>query len=115
MSLTHFKENLAIEYGLNLEKIKCYTLESDPTIKILLFGKDGWDGCYIGLLINSDFHVLGVGSLSFINEAVKALYVRLKCTIPDDRQSLVEREWTTFDDEQQESIKKKLNEIFNNK
>lgn len=109
-----FMKILIEEFGLEEAILKCYTLQSDPSIKIIFFGKGDWVSGHIGILINGNFHVLGLGDLSFINEDKKALYVRLRGTLPKDKEVLVVQPHTSFSDEEQRQIKNKLTEIYNN-
>ena len=107
-----FMEELLNEFGIKQEIFKCYTLESDPSIKIFFLGKGDWESAHIGILINGNFHILGLGNFSFINEDKKALYVRLRGTLPKDKEVLVDKPDTYFSEEEQQQIKNKLTEIF---
>lgn len=107
-----FLEELEAEFGINRDTFRCYTLESNPQIRVILFGKKEWSSCHIGFLINNHFHVLGLGSFTCINEDAKALYVSLACGIPQDEQKMKVSEYSLFDDEEQESIISKFNQIF---
>lgn len=107
-----FMEELVEEFGLEEAIFKCYTLQSDPSIKIFFFGKGDWASGHIGLLINGNFHVLGLGEFSFINEDIKALYVRLRGVLPKDKEVLVDKPDTYLSEEEQQEIKNKLKEIF---
>lgn len=111
-NIEKFKEELKSSFEINPETFRCYNLESNQQIKVITFGKQEWKDCHIGILINDDFHVLGVGSLSFINEDVKALYVPMVHTIPCDKQILKESTNTNLNEKQQESIIIKLTQIF---
>ena len=104
MKLSDFKNKLISEFNLNKNTFKCYTLDSNPTIKIILFGTEGWDKCHIGFLIDHKFHVLGLGSLTFKNEPARALYITLNNSLPSDKQTLKVLEYTLFDEEEQDSI-----------
>lgn len=107
-----FMEELVKEFDLEPAIFKCYTLQSDPSIKIFFLGKGDWSSGHIGILINGNFHVLGLGDLSFINEDKKALYVRLRGTLPKDKEVLVVQPNTSFSDGEQRKIKNKLNAIY---
>lgn len=107
-----FMEELASEFGIEKSTFRCYTLESNPQIKVILFGKNQWDTCHIGFVINKHFHVLGLGSFTCINEDAKALYVALKNNFPDEEQKLKVQEFSLFDKEEQENIKNKFEQIF---
>ena len=107
-----FIKDLIEEFGLEEAIFKCYTLQSDPSIKIFFFGKGDWTSGHIGILINGNFHILGLGAFSFINEDKKALYVRLRGTLPKDKEVLVDNPDTYFSEEEQQQIKNKLIEIF---
>ena len=109
-NLPQFKDELVKEFGLNSETFKCYTLESNPFIKVFLFGKKNWESCNIGLLINDNFHILGGNSL--LKDDIKTLYISLRHCIPEDEQKLKVRECTLFSEEEQLQIKSKLTEIF---
>lgn len=81
--MSDFLKGLKEQNGL--EFIKFYTLDANPAVHIMLFSfSPKWDDCYIGIYVNDNFHVLGIGSMSFINEDVKALYVRLKNRLDED-------------------------------
>lgn len=114
MNLKEFQDELITEFNLNRDTFKCYTLESTSLIKVFVFGKKEWRDCCIGFLINGHFHVLGLGAFSFVNEDAKALYVNLSCPLPENEQVLKVRDYTVFSEEEQSSIKNKLNEIFIN-
>ena len=105
-------EELASEFDINKDTFRCYTLESNPQIKVILLGKQEWHTCHIGFLINKHFHILGLGSFSCINDDARALYVSLACGLPQDEQKLKVFEYSLFDDEEQESIISKLKHIF---
>lgn len=107
-----FMDELVKEFGLEQEIFKCYTLQSDPSIRIFFFGKGDWASGHIGILINGNFHVLGLGDLSFINEDKMALYVRLRGVLPKDKEVLLVKPDTYFSEEEQRNIKNKLTEIF---
>lgn len=107
-----FIQELASQFGINTDTFRCYTLESNPHIKVILFGKREWQSCHIGFLINKHFHVLGLGSFTCINEDSKALYVSLACGLPQDEQKLRIQEYSFFDEEEQECITSKLKQIF---
>lgn len=107
-----FLEEIAAEFEINEDTFLCYTLESNPQIKVILFGKQEWSYCYIGFLINKHFHVLGLGTFSCINEDVKALYVAAACTFPRENQKLKVCDYSLFDEEEQLEIKRKLKQIF---
>lgn len=107
-----FIEELASKFDINKDTFRSYTLESNPHIKVILFGKQEWHTCHIGFLINKHFHVLGLGSFSCINEDAKTLYVALTCAIPQDEQKLKVLAYSLFDNEEQASIINKLNQIF---
>lgn len=107
-----FIEQLITEFELNKDTFRCYTLESNPQIKIILFGKQEWSSCYMGFLINKHFHVLGLGSFSCINEDAKALYVTGTCKLPHEEQTLKVYDYSHFDEEDQLEITKKLKQIF---
>lgn len=107
-----FMDELVKEFGIEPAIFKCYTLESDPSIRILFLGKGDWASAHIGILINGNFYVLGLGDFSFINEDKKALYVRLRGSLPKDKEVLVDKPYTFFSDEEQQQIKNKLTEIF---
>lgn len=108
-------KELLSEFDINKDTFQCYTLVSDPSIKIMLFGKQNWDKCYIGFLINKHFHVLGLGSFSCINEDAKKLYVVLSCSFPNEEHKLKSCDYTLFDDEEQENIITALKKILINK
>lgn len=112
MNLPQFQKELIEDFNLNSETFKCYTLESNPFIRVILFGKKDWESCHIGLFINGNFYVLGGDS--FINKDVKTLYISLMHCFPGNEQKLKVRECTLFSDEEQEQIKNKLTEIFKN-
>lgn len=112
--LDTFKEELISSFELNPDTFRCFTLQSNPQIKVIIFGKQEWKDCHIGFLINDKFHVLGVGSLNFINEDVKALYIPMAHTLPQNEQTLKVVSNAIFDEKQQESIINKLNQIFPN-
>lgn len=107
-----FLEEIAAEFKVNEDTFRCYTLESNPQIKVILFGKQEWSSCYIGFLINKHFHVLGLGSFSCIDEDAKALYVSATCSFPREDQKLKVCGYSLFDEEEQLEIKNKLNQIF---
>lgn len=107
-----FLEELAAEFDVNKFTFRCYTLESNPQIKVILFGKQEWGSCHIGFLINKHFHVLGLGSFSCINEDAKALYIAGTCTFPQDEQKLKISEHSLFDEEEQGEIINKFKQIF---
>lgn len=110
-----FLEELAAEFKINKDTFRCYTLESTPQIKVILFGKQEWTSCHIGFLINKHFHVLGLGSFACINEDVKALYVAATCTFPREEQKLKVCDYSLFDEEEQLEITSKLKQIFQKK
>lgn len=107
-----FMDELVKEFCIEPAIFKCYTLESDPSIRILFLGKGDWASAHIGILINGNFHILGLGEFSFINEDKKALYVRLRGTLPKDKEVLLVQPNTSFSNEEQRQIKNKLTEIF---
>lgn len=107
-----FLQEIVAEFGANEQTLRCYTLESNPQIKIILFGKQEWSSCYIGFLINKHFHVLGLGSFSCINEDARALYVAATCSLPRDDQKLKVCDYSLFDEEEQLEITNKLKQIF---
>lgn len=107
-----FLKELISEFDINTDTFRCYTLESNPQLKVILFGKQEWQTCHIGFLINKHFHVLGLGSFTCINEDAKALYVALTCTFPPDEQKLKVAPYTLFDEEEQKSIINAFNKIF---
>ncbi len=107
-----FLENLAAQFDINKDTFRCYTLESNPPIKVILFGKREWSSCHIGFLINKHFHVLGLGPFSFIDEDAKALYVALTCILPQNEQKLKVSECSLFDEEEQKEITNKIEQIF---
>lgn len=107
-----FVEELLSEFNINKDTFRCYTLESNLQIKVILFGKKEWQTCHIGFLINKHFHILGLGSFSCIKEDAKALYVALACGIPQDEQKLKVLEFSLFDNEEQESIVSKIKQLF---
>ncbi|MDE6559912.1 MAG: hypothetical protein K2K75_00875 [Muribaculaceae bacterium] len=107
-----FMDELVKEFGIEPAIFKCYTLQSDPSIRIFFFGKGDWASGHIGILINGNFHVLGLGEFSFTNEDKKALYVRLRGTLPKDKEVLVVNPQTPFSDEEQRNIKNKLKDLF---
>ena len=109
-NLPQFQEELIKEFDLNPLTFKCYTLESNPFIRVILFGKKNWQSCHIGLQINGNFHVLGIDSV--IKNDVKTLYISLTHSIPEDEQKLKVRDCTVFSDDEQQQIKNKLKEIF---
>lgn len=107
-----FIEELFSEFDINKDTFRCFTLESNPQIKVILFGRQEWHTCHIGFLINKHFHVLGLGSFSCINEDAKALYIALTCGFPQDVQKLKVSAYSLFDEEEQTSIINTLNQIF---
>lgn len=107
-----FLEEIATEYQINKDTFRCYTLESNAQIKVILFGKKEWSSCHIGFLINKHFHVLGLGSFSCINEDAKALYVLATHSIPHEEQKLKVCDSSLFNEEEQAAIKSKFNQIF---
>lgn len=107
-----FLEEIAAEFEVDKDTFRCYTLESNPEIKVILVGKYEWSSCYIGFLINKHFHMLGLGSFSCINEDAKALYVAATCTFPRDKQTLKVCDNSLFDEEEQLEIISKLKQIF---
>lgn len=107
-----FLKELVSEFDVNRDTLRCYTLESNPEIKVMLFGKRGWENCHIGFLINHQFHVLGLGSFACINEDTKKLYVSLSCSLPQEEQILKVHECSLFDEEEQINIRKQFNQIF---
>lgn len=107
-----FLEEIDTEFGINKDTFRCYTLESNPQIKLILFGKTEWKDCHIGFLINGHFHVIGLEQFSCINEDVKALYVPLKNSLPTDELRLKMGLYDLFTDEEQQDIINKLKEIF---
>lgn len=108
-----FMKELVEEFELDPDIFKCYTLESDPSVRIFFLGKGDWASGHIGILINENFHVLGLGEFSFINEDKKALSVRLKGSLPKNKEILIVQETAPFNDKEQQSIKNKLKEIYN--
>ncbi len=110
ISLPQFQSELIKEFQLNPDTFKCYTLESNPSIRILLFGRQDWASCHIGLLINDNFYVLGEDSVN--KGDTKTLYISLVHCLPADEQKLKVRESTQFSEEEQQQIKIKLTEIF---
>lgn len=110
-----FLEELTAEFDINKDTFRCYTLESNPQIKVILFGKQEWSSCYIGFLINKHFHVLGLGSFSCINEDAKALYIAGTFAFPQDEQKLKVLEHSLFDEEEQLEITSKLKQILQKK
>lgn len=110
INLPQFQCELLKEFKLNPDTFKCYTLESNPSIRVLLFGRQDWESCHIGLLINDNFHVLGEDSIK--KGDIKTLYISLVHCLPADEQKLKVRESTQFSDEEQQQIKIKLTEIF---
>lgn len=107
-----FLEEIAAEFEVNKNTFRCYTLESRPEIKVILFGKREWSSCHIGFLINKHFHVLGLGSFSCINEDAKALYVAFTNTFLREDQKLKVCDYSLFDEEEQLEIINKLKQIF---
>ena len=107
-----FIQELASEFDINMDTFRCYTLESNPQIKVILFGKKEWHTYHVGFLINQHFHVLGLGSFSFINEDAKALFIALACGLPKEEQKLRISAYSLFDEEEQESIINKFKELF---
>lgn len=105
-------KELVKEFDLDPDIFKCYTLESDPSVRIFFLGKGDWVSGHIGILINGNFHVLGLGDFSFINEDKKALYVRLRGSLPKDKEVLAVKPYNSFTEEEQQNIKNKLKEIF---
>ena len=108
-NLLQFRNDLIEEFELIPETFKCYTLDSNQSIRVILFGKKDWD-CHIGLLINGNFYVLG--GEAFIKADVKTLYISLAHCLPEDERKLRVNECTLFSDEEQQQIKNKLTEIF---
>ena len=108
--LKEFQNKLITEFQLNSDTFKCYTLESNQSIKVFLFGKSDWESCHIGLLINGDFYILGYDQSG--KKDVKTLYISLVHCLPEDEQKLKVRECTLFSDEEQKLITEKLTEIF---
>ena len=90
----------------------CYTLDSNPSIKIIVFGKIEWEQAHIGILVNGEFHVLGVGALGFINEPVKKLYIPFKNCGKNENQLLKANPVPYFTGEEEKSIREKLIKIF---
>ena len=74
----------------------------------MLFGKQEWNTCFIGLLINHNFYIIG----SCINEDYKSLYVSLKCSLPQNEHKLKEYPQMLFDEEEQKNIINQLKHIF---
>lgn len=107
-----FMDEIASEFNINKDTLRCYSLESNPQIKVILFGKQEWTTCHIGFLISKHFHVLGLGSFSCINEDAKALYVAATCTFPQEEQKLKVSEYSLFDEEEQLAITNKLKQLF---
>lgn len=107
-----FLDEIASEFELNEDTFRCYTLESNPEIKVILFGKQEWSSCHIGFMINKHFHVLGLDTFSCINEDAKALYVTATHTIPHKEQKLIVCDTSLFDAKEQDAIRSKLNQIF---
>jgi hypothetical protein len=112
MQQHEFIDKLTSDFGIDKDRFICYTLDSNPSIKLILFGKMGWHNCYIGFLINQQFHVLGLGSYTFINEEAKALYVSLKCTILPEKLNLSVRNYTLFDNVERTNIIERLKQLF---
>ncbi|MDE6479807.1 MAG: hypothetical protein K2L45_06000 [Muribaculaceae bacterium] len=108
-NLLQFKNDLIEKFEIIPDTFKCYTLDSNPSIRVLLFGKKDWE-CHIGLLINGNFYVLGGDS--FIKADVKTLYISLAHCLPEDERKLKVSESTLFSREEQQQIMDKLTEIF---
>ena len=87
MKVQEFLEELMAENPQFSDKLhfKCYTLEENSLIKVIIFSYGGWENCYIGFLINENFHVLGLGSFSFINEDARAPVSYKQMTQPTKR------------------------------
>ena len=112
MPQKQFLDEIIVEFGLNEDTLRCYTLDRNPNIKVLTFSKNGWDNCYIGLLIDHQFHVLGLDSPAFVGEPIKPLYITLTNHLPLDTVIMKDNPECLIDEEEQESIKNKLNQIF---
>lgn len=107
-----FIDEIISEFDLSGETLRCYTLDCNPNIKVLTFSQKGWDNCYIGLLIDYQFHVLGLDSPAFVGEPIKSLYITLTNHLPIDTVIMKDNPHSLIDEKEQESIKNKLNQIF---
>lgn len=106
----------AIEARFGIKNFKCYELESNPTVSLALFSKsEKWNDCYIGIMVNQKFHILGLDNFGFINEDVKALYIALKHALPEDDINFSSREHNLLSCEEEAEIMNTLNELFKQK
>ncbi len=107
-----FVDELLSEFDIEQNSFLCYTLESNPQIRVILFRKRGTKEHFIGLLTNNHFHIIGLGVFSCMNEDAKALCVALTCTIPQEEQRLKISARSLFNEEEQVSIIEKIKQVF---
>lgn len=108
--LNSFIKEIKDRYDLHL--LNWWQLDVCPSFKILLFSKSAeWKDCFIGMLIDGKFHILGIGDTNFTNEVVKKLYINLRPPFPKDELIFKHPEYALIDIDEQNEIHKSLKDI----